>query len=447
MHQHHVDEESARDATGKPDDLMSNGPDSEGFRRCDRCRNILSDNQPSCVICGAVSGDYLQEPETEQDLLFREAVLGRPAIATPAILGINIAIYVMMVIVAGGNYFNNLLTISDYGTLVAFGAKTNELLQAGEWFRLLTPIFIHGGLLHLALNSYAIWQVGPLVERLYGPARFLLIYLLSGIGGVVGSYIGAMRRLPYTTSVGASGAIFGLFGLLLVLIYRYRDDLPDWLRRPLKSQLPSLIIVNLVIGFVLPTIDNGGHIGGLLTGGLLAILVAYLRPGEAMLTRSGMAMITASILVFTICFSLAWLHREIPLRQRSEKVLAFAQSIEAAREVIIESIVTADASTANDGRIESTRRRLEAQLPPDPTAGKLQVLALEQLQILGQTPAKLAGTSEWKLESASRASALQSALVQWVRTEGGRYGLRLTTPEPLSPPEGSGERSRQHAID
>src|SRR5687767_15948295 len=100
----------------------------------------------------------------------------------------------------------------DSQTLIAFGAKTNALLQSGEWFRLITPIFIHAGLLHLLLNSYALWMVGVQVEKLYGSARFLLIYLLSGIGGVAGSYFGQafMSRQGDAPSVGASGAIFGL---------------------------------------------------------------------------------------------------------------------------------------------------------------------------------------------------------------------------------------------
>src|SRR5262249_62026124 len=119
-----------------------------------------------------------------------------------------------MAIVSGGS--------EDTDTLIAFGAKTNGLLQSGEWFRLITPIFIHAGLLHLLLNSYALWVVGTQVEKLYGSARFLLIYLLAGVGGVAGSYFGPIiiHKSFDSPSVGASGARFGLFCVRAVVGFR-----------------------------------------------------------------------------------------------------------------------------------------------------------------------------------------------------------------------------------
>src|SRR5581483_11251265 len=155
---------------------------------------------------------------TETDLDFLHAVWSRRPIFTYTFFTINIVIFVLMTI-AGG-------TTND-STLLAFGVKANWLINQGEYWRFLTPVFIHIGLLHLFFNSYALWIVGPQVEKLYGGPKFVLLYLLTGIAGVYGSY----AYHPYTISAGASGAIFGLFVVLLVFGLRYRSSIPDVFKR------------------------------------------------------------------------------------------------------------------------------------------------------------------------------------------------------------------------
>src|SRR5262249_39921800 len=143
--------------------------------------------------------------------------------------------------------------------LLAFGAKANFLINQGEYWRFVTPVFIHIGLLHLFFNSYALWMVGPQVEKLYGGARFVVLYVLTGIGGVAGRYL----YRPDGLSAGASGAIFGLFGVLLVFGLRHRRHVPPFFRQAvIKGVLPT-ILINLVIGFSVAQIDNSAHIAGL----------------------------------------------------------------------------------------------------------------------------------------------------------------------------------------
>jgi rhomboid protease GluP len=203
----------------------------------------------------------------------------------------------LMAIFSGGS--------EDTGTLIAFGAKTNRLLQSGEWFRLITPIFIHAGLLHLLLNSYALWVVGTQVEKLYGSARFLLIYLLSGIGGVAGSYFGQiyMQKPLDMPSVGASGAIFGLFGVLAVVGFRYRREMPPAIRRAMTAGVLPVIAVNLFIGFSIPFIDNSAHIGGLLTGAALTLIIPYIAPGREGVSKTGLLIIALCLAVIIYCFA------------------------------------------------------------------------------------------------------------------------------------------------
>lgn len=141
----------------------------------------------------------------------------------------------------------------------------------GEVYRLLSVTLVHGSLLHLAFNMYALWYVGQLVERMYGSTLLLVFYLICGIAGSILSYLLG----PIVPSVGASGAIFGLFGIVLVAT-RFHRAVLDQQSRMIASQVGVLIVLNLVIGFsgFLGNVDNYGHVGGLLAGLWLALIIA-----------------------------------------------------------------------------------------------------------------------------------------------------------------------------
>lgn len=150
--------------------------------------------------------------------------------------------------------------------LIHYGAKFNPLIEAGEWWRLLTPMFLHIGFLHLLTNTLALYYLGITVERLYGSLRFLVIYVTAGFFGALASFL-----FTPSLSAGASGAIFGLFGALLYFGTVYRH----LFFRTMGMNVISLIIVNLLFGLLVPGIDNAGHIGGLV-GGFLAASVVHL---------------------------------------------------------------------------------------------------------------------------------------------------------------------------
>jgi membrane associated rhomboid family serine protease len=269
------------------------------FRLCERCGRPTPVNLAQCVNCGAISIQSMVAEE--QDRLARRyarALFSRATPVTYALLAANVAVSVLITIASGG-------TTEDPTTLVAFGAKTNALLRSGEWFRLITPIFIHAGFLHLLLNSYALWVVGMQVEKLYGSARFLLIYLLSGVGGMAGSYFGQefLRKSADAPSVGASGAIFGLFGVLAVFGFRYRSELPPAIRRAMTGGVLPVIVLNLFIGFSIPFIDNSAHIGGLLTGAALALIIPYIAPGREKVSKTGLSIIAICLAVIVYCFA------------------------------------------------------------------------------------------------------------------------------------------------
>jgi rhomboid protease GluP len=151
--------------------------------------------------------------------------------------------------------------------VAALGMKSNAAIAAGQYWRLVTPIFIHANLLHLFVNCYSLYVIGPPVEAPFGYARFLLIYFLSGIAGVVLSF-----ALSPNPSVGASGAIFGLVGALTEYLFRHRKRFGQFGRQRLMN-LVGIIALNLFLGLSSRQIDNWGHLGGLAGGALLGWLI------------------------------------------------------------------------------------------------------------------------------------------------------------------------------
>jgi rhomboid protease GluP len=146
-----------------------------------------------------------------------------------------------------------------------YGLKVNQLIAEGQLWRLITPLFLHANLLHIGFNMYALYLIGPPLERYYGHNRFLGLYLLSGFGGNVFSMI--FTQAP---SLGASTAIFGLIGAQGIFLYQNRQVFGSAARRALYNVI-AIAIANLLFG-MLDTIDNWGHVGGLIGGLLVAFL-------------------------------------------------------------------------------------------------------------------------------------------------------------------------------
>lgn len=188
--------------------------------------------------------------------------LGRPR-AVFALLAANVVMYGLTLLLT---YLRAGSAIPPFGdafstVLYQLGAKYGPAIEAGQYWRFLTPIVLHGGLIHLAFNSYALYALGPETERIFGTGRFLMIYLLAGFAGTLASFI----RSP-GLSIGASGAIFGLIGALAAFFYRARSLIGAEASRQQVTQLVSMAAINLVLGLSVPTIDNAAHIGGLVAG-------------------------------------------------------------------------------------------------------------------------------------------------------------------------------------
>jgi membrane associated rhomboid family serine protease len=158
----------------------------------------------------------------------------------------------------------------DEASLVRAGALFGPAVMVGEWWRPLSAMFLHAGWMHLLVNMYALFLLGRFAEGLLGFERFLLIYILSGVSGALGSLL-AIRG---AVSVGASGAIMGLLGTLIVVLLLRKGRLPESWRRVLLWNLVFISAIQIFVGFQMPMIDNGAHVGGLVGGAVAAIALA-----------------------------------------------------------------------------------------------------------------------------------------------------------------------------
>jgi rhomboid protease GluP len=183
---------------------------------------------------------------------------------THLLVAANVIVFVLMVLNDPGA-----ITAPQGPTLVAFGANFGPKTLNGEYWRLFTSMFVHIGVLHIALNMWVLWMIGRLMERVVGNVGFLLLYVASGLCGSLAS----VAFNPYVLSAGASGAVFGLIGGMLGFLVLGRGSMPAEVVKDLRSSGTAFVGYNLVFGFIVRGIDNAAHIGGLLAGCLCGLVL------------------------------------------------------------------------------------------------------------------------------------------------------------------------------
>jgi membrane associated rhomboid family serine protease len=238
-------------------------PDRQTGLRCSRC------DRPICGECANPAPVGQLCPDDARSPVRARALPGgdRP-LATWTVLGINTLMLFVAAALSGSAF--GLLDPSP-GALCRLGAlNAAAIAESGQWWRLLTVMFLHGGLLHWAFNSWALWAFGPTLEHLLGRARFVALYVGTGLVGAGASF--AFNQT--TLGVGASGAIFGLLGALIAFFFKRRSSGGS---APLQ-QLLLVLLLNLFIASRNPSIDNLAHIGGFLAG--VVAMALYDAAGE-----------------------------------------------------------------------------------------------------------------------------------------------------------------------
>jgi membrane associated rhomboid family serine protease len=259
---------------------------------------------PECVA----EGRRTQRPVRTA---FGGGVTGQLGYVTKSLIGLNILVAVIGVAVAGagatlgGGLFSQASAVHDFGAVfgptftVAPGGDVYyqavpELgtvftgIDDGAFYRLITAMFIHYGILHLLLNMWALWILGRNLEAALGPLRFLALYLIAGIGGNVAAYLWS----PTSLTAGASTSIFGLLAAFFIVLRKLGRD---------TSVLIPVLVINLVLTFTISGISIAGHLGGLVTGALVAVVLAYAGgPRRTLLQSVGSGGILLLLLLITV---------------------------------------------------------------------------------------------------------------------------------------------------
>lgn len=387
---------------------------------------------------------------------FARAVMNRPYKFTIALLVANIFVFILMWQSSGINF--SAMNFFPYDVLVAYGAKVNYLIrEQHQWWRFVTPMFLHINLLHLMVNMYSLWVVGPYVEKLYGSARFVVFWIVTGIASIVASYltvlppdrqVGRLSSFLFKTidapSAGASGALFGLVGVLFIFGIKYRRELPEGFKRAFGTGLLPMIALNLFIGFVgRGLIDNAAHLGGFVAGAFMALVIDYRRPGE----RSGIAITWRILQIACIALSLfAFIKTAQHFRQPLPAYLAqqqMASQVDSPDEV---DNFVAYAKAMNEAQeafnlaqsrndvsgIDTAIQNLQSAPQLDPTADELRKQLTEFLSRAKSIETNTSAGDkklEAKNELTSQFLEWISAYRTWLSTTGRNYGLVEATEE------------------
>ncbi|MEU8259803.1 rhomboid family intramembrane serine protease [Micromonospora sp. NPDC048999] len=265
----------ANDATGGPvptTPVCYRHPDRETYIRCTRC------DRPICPQCMREASVGHQCPECVNEgrrsvrparTAFGGGVAGREGYVTKTLIALNVLVMLLSLASApnaGAVLFKGSTPLTDWGSVIGlarFADGTIGGVADGQWYRLVTAMFLHYGVVHLLLNMWGLWVLGRALEAVLGPLRFLALYLIAGLGGNVAVYLFSAPNQP---SAGASTAIFGLFAAIFVIMRRLGRD---------TSAIVPILVINLIFTFTVPNISVAGHLGGLVTGALIALVLAY----------------------------------------------------------------------------------------------------------------------------------------------------------------------------
>jgi membrane associated rhomboid family serine protease len=255
-------------------------PGRETYIRCTRC------DRPICPECMREASVGHQCPECVNEgrrsvrparTAFGGGAAGRHGYVTKALIALNVLFFLLSIASArsgtalvGGSGLGGLMgsgtPLTDWGSVIGLAVLPDGTLGGvaeGQWYRLVTAMFLHYGVIHLLLNMWALWILGRSLEVNLGPLRFGALYLIAGLGGNVAAYLFSAQN---AATAGASTAVFGLFAALIIVGRKLGRDV---------SQVLPILVINLVFTLTVPGISIPGHLGGLALGGAMAAVLAY----------------------------------------------------------------------------------------------------------------------------------------------------------------------------
>ena len=280
-------------------------PDRETGLSCSDC------GRPICADCATFASVGIRCPDHagtrggKKPKQFRPPTVRRvegvalatgSAPITKALIAINVAVYLITaeqgagVNAPGGTLFNKFILLGANPGFFGLG----DLAHDHQWYRLVTAMFLHGSLLHIGFNMWALWVIGTPVEQYLGRARYLGLYFVSGLAGSAGGLLQAV----HTPELGASGAVFGVLGAMAVLEWQNTGRV--------AGNAMTWILINLVISFTIPNISWGAHIGGAIGGAVITLGYAHWRGGRAQYGGLGITGAFGLVAVATASVAIAY---------------------------------------------------------------------------------------------------------------------------------------------
>ena len=332
-------------------------------------------------------------PEFERRLgehqFFQESLrnINARSLVTPTLVALNCLAFVCTALAGGG------LVVPDGAVLINWGTNFGPLTLSGEWWRLLSSMFLHFGVFHLALNMWALWSFGGTTERLFGSAHFALLYVFAGLCGSIVSLLWH----PDINSAGASGAIFGVLGGQLAFVLKPDTGVPASISGSMKGSALVFVLYNLANGFTHTGMDNGAHLGGVLGGFAMGWVLA--RPLDAASrTNSAPKFLLMCLGAAMALIALSWplTHRdpekaaESAFRRDFQAYAQDEQQIVAAQNALLQLEVTQQIDRPEWGRRmqldvlprwqDAEARLASVRLAPDSMLGQLQTRMVECLE-------------------------------------------------------------------
>jgi rhomboid protease GluP len=424
---------------------------------CRHCGALVGAGESRCMMCGTPvaqateSSPRRHEQADPETLRFLRAVISRPATFTFIFLIANVFLYLLMWLSGG----------ATGEVLQAYGAKLNRLIDEGQWWRFVTPIFLHVQLpgfgwlpLHLLTNMYGLFMLGPYVEKLYGSAKFVVFWVLTGVAGVVASYLtvrpelthGALGQFLFKSydspSAGASGALFGLMGVLFVFGIKYRHELPEGLKRAFGTGLLPTLLVNLFIGYVARGfIDNAAHLGGLVCGMAMALVVDYKRPGtRASVAHAWHVAQAACLALVVVSFCMVARHFDAPpprlenISQRAKgnggkpPVIPYVEATNAGRNALARFFEQSEADALAPA-IDKLEKTPSLSPEADALRDDLKTLLLRARDIANDKALKPREREQRLKQLDADSDSWSTRFEQWIDDEGGQFGIHIQKPE------------------
>jgi membrane associated rhomboid family serine protease len=267
-------------------------------RMCPSCRALIDRSAKVCPLCGAKTGPVRARGAVSTEPGKILGVIPIPSTATSVLAAAIIVMYVIEWYLSqraggsGGGLFG--LGGIQGRVMLRLGAKFGPLIFAGQWWRLVTAMFLHAGLIHIGLNLWCLFDLGPEVESLYAAPKFIVLYLVTGVFG----YIVSLWWSPFALSIGASGAIMGLIGILIGASFHHGSLGKDY-----RSMLWKWVIYIFIFGLFF-AVDNAAHFGGLILGLVLGYVIPASEPETLSGQRLWNALAILSILIIAGSFAL-----------------------------------------------------------------------------------------------------------------------------------------------